>query len=81
MDKITVVGLRKVSFKDDNGRQVDGDSIFYTMVDDRTEGVMAGKMFISRDRAATLNYFPKVGDLVSVFYDRYGRPSEFGLVK
>lgn len=80
MEIILVVGRKKVDFTDDNGKHISGWSIYYTMQDDRTEGLMAGKMFISSDKAALLD-LPSPNQKYEVTYDRYGRPSKFIAVK
>lgn len=76
MEIMTIVGMRYVDFKDDSGKQVSGYSLYYTMKADRVEGVIAGKLFISDDRAAGM-VMPEVGQTYEVFYDRYGRPNKF----
>lgn len=80
MEKIDIVGLRDVNFTDDNGRTVDGTSVFYLVSADGVEGKMAGKLFVSRERRKQLSFFPSVGDTVAVSYDRYGKPTDFVLV-
>lgn len=77
MEKIEIVGVRDLNFKDDNGRQVEGTQLYYLMDDDRTKGKMAGKLFLSVQRRSTLSYIPGPGEKVMVNYDRYGRPVEF----
>lgn len=81
MEKIEVLGVRDVDFTDDSGRRVSGKSVYYAMEDDRTDGRMAGKYFLSQQRIASLSYFPRPGDHVAVSYDRYGKPSEFQVIK
>lgn len=80
MEVVEVVGLRDVNFTDDNGRYVDGTSVFYLMTADGVEGKMAGKLFVSRERRKQFSFFPAVGDTVAVSYDRHGKPTEFRLV-
>lgn len=75
-----IVGRKHVDFTDDSGKRICGWSIFYTMKDDRTEGVMAGKMFISDAKAQEME-IPSVGVEYEVFYDRYGRANSFKPVK
>lgn len=77
MEKITIVGIRNVDFTDQSGKAIKGLSLFYTMEDDNTMGVMTGKMFLSDKKISSLDYIPKAGDVVYVNYDRYGRPSAF----
>ena len=80
MEIIEVVGLRDVNFTDDNGRTVDGTSVFYLMQSDGVVGKMAGKVFVGRERRKQLVFFPEVGDTCAVSYDRYGKVTEFKLV-
>lgn len=82
MEKVTVVGTRAVQFKDDkDGRVVSGVSFYYTMPDDRVEGQMAGKLFMSERKLMDQQYVPKPGDTCLVDYDRYGKASRFDPVK
>lgn len=80
MEVMTIVGRKHVDFTDDNNKRIAGWSLFYTMKDDRTEGLMAGKMFISDEKAATLT-IPSPGQVCEVLYDRYGRPTKFTVIK
>ena len=80
MEIIEVVGLRDVNFTDDNGRTVDGTSVYYLIQADGVVGKMSGKLFVSRDRRKQMTFFPEPGDTVAVSYDRYGKASEFKLV-
>ena len=81
MDKMLIVGLRSVSFEDDNGRMVEGTSFYYLMDADGVTGQMAGKFFLSLKKCDGMDYVPTVGDEVWVFYDRYGKPNRFEKVK
>lgn len=81
MEKMQIVGIRELNFKDDNGRQVEGTSLYYLMDDDRTIGKMAGKVFVSAQRRSSMSYFPTPGAEVVVNYDRYGRPVEFSPIR
>ena len=80
MEKLEIVGLRDVKFTDDNGRTVDGISVYYLIDADGVTGKMAGKLFVSRDRVKNMGFFPVVGDTVEVSYDRFGKASGFKLV-
>lgn len=80
MEIITVVGRKHVDFTDDSGKRICGWSLYYTMDDDKTEGVMAGKMFISEDKATQMT-IPSPNTKVEVYYDRYGRAQKFVPIK
>lgn len=78
MEKMKIVGMRGVDFTDDSGRQVVGTSYFYVQDDvDGVIGQLAGKLFISDRKRDAMDYLPAAGDVVWVFYDRYGKPSKF----
>ena len=77
MEKIDIVGLRDVNFTDDNGRTVDGTSVYYLISVDGVQGKMSGKLFVSRERRKQLSFFPSVGDTVMVSYDRRGKAIDF----
>ena len=81
MEKMTVVGLRSVDFVDDNGRAVKGYSVYYTMDDPDVNGLMASKLFVQQARWDGLRVKPVPGSMYMVFYDRYGRATNFDLVK
>lgn len=77
METIEILGVRDVDFTDDNGRRVCGRSVYYAREDSRIDGRITGKLFVSQQRIARLSYFPRPGDLVVVFYDRFAKPCEF----
>lgn len=77
MDVVTIVGRKYVDFTDEKkGNQIQGWSLYYTMEDQYTEGVAAGKMFIPDSQVATM-ILPSVGKRYDVSYNRYGRPYKF----
>ena len=82
MEKVQVVGMRSVSFKDEkDGRQIDGVSLYLLLDHPQVEGKMADKVFVSSQRLSDLPYMPKVGEEVWVDYDRRGKVSQFKPVK
>lgn len=80
MEIMTIVGRKHVDFTDDKGKHIAGWSLFYTMKDDRTEGLMTGRHFITDEKAANIT-IPSPGDECEVLYDRYGRVSRITVVK
>lgn len=81
MEKVKVIGTRAVQFSDQkDGRMVSGVSFYYTMADDRVEGLMAGKLFLSQNKLMDLPFVPAPGQECWVDYDRYGKVSRFQLV-
>lgn len=77
METIKIVGIRNASFAGSDGKQINGTSYFYTMPDDKTEGVMAGKLFISSDNLAGFTVQPAVNQEVRVVYNRFGKAEDF----
>lgn len=77
MDTIKIVGVRDASFTGNDGKQINGTSYFYTMEDEKTEGLMAGKLFISSDNLAGCTVQPQVGQEVQVVYNRFGKAEDF----
>ncbi len=77
MDIINIVGTRDSSFTAKDGRQVNGYSFFFTMVDPHVTGLLTGKCFVSTDKLDTLSVFPHVGDSVRVQYNRFGKVDDF----
>lgn len=76
MEIIEIVGFKHVNFTDDSGKTICGWSIFYLMDDDRVVGKVAGKVFVSDQKAASANFNQELGKY-EVWYDRYGKPSKF----
>lgn len=82
MEKVKIVGTRAVQFTDQkDGHSVCGVSFFYIMPDDRVEGLMSGKFFLSDKKLSDLPFVPKSGQECWLHYDRYGKVSRFELVQ
>lgn len=77
MDIIKIVGTRDTSFTSQDGKQINGVSVFFTMQDDKVEGLMTGKHFISLDNLGVFSVQPKVGLAVQVVYNRYGKVDDY----
>lgn len=78
MEMVQVVGMRSVSFKDQNdGHEVSGVSLYFLLDHPQVEGKMADKAFISSQRLQDMSYMPKVGEECWVDYDRRGKVSRF----
>ena len=71
----TVVGLRSINFKGQDGNLVTGKNIYFTEPLEDGEGVSAERVFLSMDKLLKCQYDPKVGDEVHIEYNRYGRCS------
>lgn len=76
-ERMTIVGLRDVSFTDDSGRLVEGRSYYYTAVSDGVDGLLAGKLFVSKQMLGLLSFLPVPGDEVICYYNRRGKVGQF----
>lgn len=76
MEVMTIVGFRDMSFKGNDGQEVTGRQFFFVMDDPQVQGQIAGKFFLSAAALATIGYVPAVGDVVVVYYNRYGKVSQ-----
>lgn len=81
MELMTIVGFRDMSFKGNDGSQVSGRQFFFTMKDDQVTGLTAGKFFLSAAVLANVGYVPNVGDVVEVYYNRFGKVSHIRLAE
>lgn len=81
-----VIGIQQVDFKAQSGDRVTGTR--YHLINlpegraaEQMQGYQADNFFLSADKQKRLiegdQFLPAVGDLVSVAYDRYGRPDFF----
>lgn len=74
-----IIGIREVKFTSkDDGREIRGKSIFATYkLDAPGVGEGCDKLFVSDSAWFDLPYQPKVGDEVSIIYNRYGKVASF----
>lgn len=79
MEVMTIVGWRDMSFKGNDGQPVQGRQFFFLMDDSQVTGQMAGKFFLSAQALTTVGYIPGVGDVVEVYYNRFGKVSQIRL--
>lgn len=66
-----VVGTREVDFKDKDGNAIKGVNVYVEYSYDKVTGVVAEKIFLSAAKLGS--YSPKVGDDISVVYNKYGK--------
>lgn len=79
-DKVTIIGIRHVDFKDQvDGKQVTGFTFYFTQVENSQslEGLSCGKAFISQVFFDRMSYVPSVGTECFVIYNKYGKVSAF----
>lgn len=73
----TVVGVRSINFKGQDGNPVTGKNIYFTepLEEGQGVGVSADRVFLSVDKLLKCQYDPQVGDEVHIEYNRYGKCS------
>lgn len=78
---MTVIGIRKSSFKGDNGDTVSGMNIYvsYPIDQDKGSGEACDRLFMTVDKLLEGGYNPQVGDVVNVEYNKYGKPARISL--
>lgn len=69
-----VIGRRKVSFKAQDGSQIEGLSLFcaYPITKDG-DGVGVEKIFLSANKLSQLDFMPELDDEINVQYNRFGK--------
>lgn len=77
MDIIKIIGIKDTSFAAEDGKQINGVNYFYTMRDEKVQGLMAGKLFITSDKLSTFSIQPELGQEVQVVYNRFGKADDF----
>ena len=77
-----IIGIRKSEFKGNNGETVKGINYYLTepMTADGAEGLMAERVYLTENRLSQLGFIPKLGDEVSVEYNRFGKCSGLRLL-
>lgn len=68
-----IIGIRKSSFKGDHGEDITGVNIYFTEPLEKGEGLSAERVYVTMDKLSKFGYQPKVGDEVSIYYNRYGK--------
>lgn len=76
MDEVKIVGIRSTEFTGNDGKKVSGTSLYFEMSNPHVTGVETGKLFIGEALAKKLTYCPGVGDLVQIFYNRFGKVAD-----
>lgn len=74
-DRLTVVGLRPYDMKNEDGRRVQGVTIYFTCEDpnDNVNGLMAGKISVSQSVLDFASVAPALGLTLDIRYDGNGK--------
>ncbi len=77
---MTIVGIRKSSFKGDDGSTIKGVNIYVTYPMEGCEGVATERLYLTEKRLGEIGYKPALGDEVKPEYNRFGKVAGLDLV-
>lgn len=82
MDERKVAGVEYMEFTGRDGETVSGMTVHTTEKIDakRGQGERTDHFFLSKKKLSTLGFVPAPGQLVEVFYNRYGKVATLKLV-
>lgn len=72
MNEMQVVGIRKSSFKGNNGEAVTGFNIYVLFDQNGVDGQAADRFFVMPHKFVN-GVIPKPGDIVVVYFNRFGK--------
>lgn len=76
MEIYTLVGMRDVDFKAQDGGQVTGWNFFFTYEDAHITGVGVEKVFIGNKTFNNLSFVPQIGGTCQLLYNKYGKVAD-----
>ncbi len=69
-----LIGYKKTSFTaKDTGDKIEGLNLYVSYVDEKVDGMACERLFLTNEKAK--NFMPKVGQVLEVEYNRYGKPA------
>lgn len=71
--KVKVVGYREVDMVSEDGKPIQGVSLYITYPNDGVVGAQASKQFVNRVMQHSCGYVPKVDQYVNLEYGPNGR--------
>ena len=75
---ISVVGMRKRTFKFKDGNSVSGMDLHLVVDDSEVTGQAVERVFISDQKLGS--YVPSIGDCIDIRYNRFGKVQSVELV-
>lgn len=77
-----IIGIEQLSFKGNDGTQVEGETLYGTETIDpkRGTGERADHFFMSKAKLAALDFTPTLGQTVEVLYNKFGKVAALRLV-
>lgn len=71
---IEIVGVKSVNFKGNDGSEIQGMNLFYTVAGQpNVQGLEAGKIFVSNAKLRSLGLNKIEEGSYELFYNRYGK--------
>ncbi len=82
MDEYEVIGVEDVDFTSQDGTHVQGKNIYGAakIAPGRGVGQTAQKFFLSKAKLDSLSFQPQPGQVISVLYNRWGKPQSLTLI-
>lgn len=79
---IKCVGLKRIDMRADDGKYINGYSVFVTHPEEGIEGEYAEKLFLGDNYIGSIGgYIPRVGDLMCGEFTRSGKLKILGLAE
>lgn len=75
-DVFTLVGMKDVDFKGQDGSQVKGWNLFFTYSDKYITGVGVDKIFVSDKKFSEVSFMPEIGKECRLLYNKYGKVAD-----
>lgn len=71
-----IIGYKRNNFTTREGTVINGINIYltYPVTGTDAEGMVAERIYMSDGKLAKCSYKPRIGDEVTVVYNRYGKP-------
>ena len=68
-----IIGIRPLSFTGEDKTQISGRNIYLSYPLEKGEGLGSERIFVTDAKLNKWLYQPKVGDEVTISYNRYGK--------
>lgn len=76
MEIFTLIGMRRVNFKGQDGNPVDGWNLFFQYSDRNITGYGTEKIFISAAKFNEVTFMPEIGADCQLLYNKYGKVAD-----
>lgn len=74
-----VIGIRQVSFKNNQGQNISGVTVYFTKEEYKVDGLAADKAFVSSQLMERAMWEPEIGDHFEPLYNKYGKLTDVRL--